>query len=104
MTQIPIACTLSATEKTTRSDEWRQFLATNVVEFIRTDTSVRMKLNGGDNVVLKTVDLARREKDCCAFFEFRLDLLPDSIWLEVGAPAEAAHLLDGLFDSDRLRQ
>jgi hypothetical protein len=99
MTQIPIACTLSAIEKSARGDEWRRFFTTNVAEFIRTDSSVRMRLIGGDDVVLNTVDLARREKDCCAFFEFRLELLPDAIWLEVGAPAEAAALLDELFDS-----
>jgi MerR family copper efflux transcriptional regulator len=99
MTQIPITCTLSAADKTTRGDEWQQFLTTNVAQFIRSDTSVRMKLIGGDSVILSAVDLARREKDCCAFFEFRLELLPDAIWLEVGAPVEAASLLDALVDA-----
>ena len=99
MTQIPITCTLSAADKTTRGDEWQTFLATNVAEFIRSDTTVRMRLIGGDAVILSAVDLARREKDCCAFFEFRLELLPDAIWLEVGAPVEAASLLDALVDA-----
>jgi len=70
-----------------------------VAEFIRSDTTVRMRLIGGDAVILSAVDLARREKDCCAFFEFRLELLPDAIWLEVGAPLEAASLLDALVDA-----
>jgi len=99
VTQIPIACTLSATEKSARGDEWRQFLATHVAESIRSETSVRMRLIGGDDVLVNTVDLARREKDCCAFFEFRLELLPEAIWLEVGVPAEAASLLDVFVDS-----
>jgi hypothetical protein len=99
MTQIPITCTLSAADKTTRGDEWRRFLTTNVAEFVRSDSSVRLRLSGGDDVILTAVDLAQREKDCCAFFEFHLELLPDAIWLEVGAPDEAASLLDGLFES-----
>jgi hypothetical protein len=94
VTETPIACTLTASEKTARGDEWRLFLATTVAESIRTETSVRMRLIDGDDVILHTVDLARREKDCCAFFEFRLELLTEAIWLEVGVPAEAASLLD----------
>lgn len=96
MTHIPIACTLSASDKSTRGDEWRRFFATNVDEVVRTDASVRVRLKDGDGVIVSTIDLARREKDCCAFFEFRLELLPDQVWLEIGAPAEAAAFLDAL--------
>jgi hypothetical protein len=99
VTQIPIACTLTASEKTARGDEWQRFLATSVSKSIRTETSVRMRLIDGDDVILKAVDLARREKDCCAFFEFHLDVLPDAVWLEMAAPIEAASLLDTLVDS-----
>jgi hypothetical protein len=98
VTQIPIACTLSAADKTTRGDEWRQFFAADVVEVIRAETSLRLRLKSGDDVILSSVDLARREKDCCSFFEFRLELLPDEVWLEIGAPAEAAAILDALMD------
>jgi MerR family transcriptional regulator, copper efflux regulator len=96
VTQIPIACTLSAADKTTRGDEWRQFFVDNVEESVRSETSVRLRLKNGDDVILNAVDLARREKDCCAFFEFRLELLPDVVWLEIGVPADAAAILDAL--------
>jgi hypothetical protein len=96
MAQIPIACTLSADDQTTRGDEWRRFLDANVTEVIRTESSARLRLLDGDAVILAAADLARREKECCAFFEFRLELLPDAVWLEVGAPAEAAFLVDAL--------
>jgi hypothetical protein len=98
VTQIPIACTLSAADKTTRGDEWRTFFATNAEEVVRTETTVRVRLKDGADVLVSTVDLAGREKDCCAFFEFRLELLPDEVWLEIGAPAEAAAILDALID------
>jgi hypothetical protein len=97
MTQIPIACTLTATEKVSRGGEWRQFLVDNVVEVVRSEASTRLHLVEGDHVTLIAVDLARREKACCAFFEFDLELLPDAIWLRVGVPPEAAAILDDLF-------
>jgi hypothetical protein len=99
MTQIPIACTLTEADKATRGDEWRRFFAHDVEEVVRTDTAVRVRLKGGGDVILSSVDLAQREKACCAFFEFRLELLPDEVWLEIGAPAEASVILDGLVDS-----
>jgi len=100
MTEIPIACTLSEADKTTRGDQWRQFVVANVVEVARLDASVRMRLRSGDDVILSTVDLARREKACCAFFQFRLELSPDAIWLEIRAPVEASAILDALIDSE----
>ncbi len=96
MTQIPIACTLSATEQSDRGDEWHQFLTTNVVETVRTESSARLRLRDGNEVIVVAVDLARREKACCAFFDFELELLPDEVWLRVEAPSEASSILDGL--------
>jgi hypothetical protein len=98
MTEIPIACTLSGTDRTTRGDEWRQFLVTYVVEVTRIESSARLRLKDGDDVLLTAVDLARREKECCAFFEFSLELLPDAVWLDVRVPAEATTMLDALVD------
>jgi hypothetical protein len=97
VTSIPIACTLSATERVDRGDEWRQFLTTNVVEVIRFDSAARLRLHHGNDVIVAAVNLARREMACCAFFEFALELEPDSVWLRVEAPPEAATVLDDLF-------
>jgi hypothetical protein len=58
-----------------------------------------VRLRDGDDVIVSSVDLARREKDCCAFFEFRLELSPDAVWLEIGAPVEASAILDALIDT-----
>jgi MerR family transcriptional regulator, copper efflux regulator len=99
MARIPITCTLSATDKAARGDEWQQFRTSNVTDYIRTDSSVCMKLIGGDDVILAAVDLARREKDCCSFFEFHLELLPDAVWLHVTVPLEATSLLDAFADT-----
>jgi hypothetical protein len=97
VTSIPIACTLSAADQTLRGDEWRRFLNADVVEVIRSESSARLRLADGEDVITTAVDLARREKTCCAFFEFVLELLPEAVWLRVSAPSEAATILDDLF-------
>jgi MerR family copper efflux transcriptional regulator len=96
---VPIVCSLTSDDKSFRGAEWRHFLETCVTEVVRSDTLARLRLIDGDDVILAATDLARREKDCCAFFDFRLDLLSDEVWLEVEAPLEAAALLDDLISS-----
>lgn len=96
MTRIPIACSLSVDDAASRVEEWQRFLADCVVEVERTGASGRLRLRDDDDAVLIATDLARREKACCAFFEFRLALLPEGVWLEVDGPPEAAPVLDEL--------
>ena len=98
MTRVAIACTLSAGDATARVAEWQGFLERDVAEIVRTPGSARLRLEARDDAVLRATDLARREKGCCAFFDFRLVLLPDAVWLEVDAPDQAAPILDELLD------
>jgi hypothetical protein len=76
-----------------RGAQWRQFLVENVVAIMRTESSARLRLADGDDAVVKAVDLARREKACCAFFDFELELLAEQVWLRIEAPPEAAAVL-----------
>jgi MerR family copper efflux transcriptional regulator len=94
--RIPIACSLAADDAGARVEEWRQFVSRRVVEIARNDGSARLRLEGGDDALLAATDLARREKACCPFFDFRLLLLADAVWLEVEAPDDAAGILDEL--------
>jgi MerR family transcriptional regulator, copper efflux regulator len=93
---LPLACSLSAHDTTARVEEWRGLLNGRVVETVRAERAVRLRLQDGDDAVLVAIDLARREKACCAFFEFRLVLLPEAVWLEIDAPDEAAPILDAM--------
>jgi hypothetical protein len=69
----------------------------HVAEAVRKQHGVLLRLQDGDDAVLIATDLARQEKACCPFFEFRLVLLPEAVWLEVDAPDDAASVLDELF-------
>jgi hypothetical protein len=92
--QVPIACTLTATAAGDRIEEWRRFLAdcTSVVE--RTSArQLRVRLVDSGDALHHAVDLARREKTCCAFFEFSIDVEADASWLSVEVPADAEGVL-----------
>ncbi len=95
---IPIECTLDAGSVDDRVEEWRRFLGEAVTRVERAGTAARLLLVPGDEAQLWASDLARRERACCAFFEFRLDLRPEAVWLEVSAPDDAQPVLDGLLD------
>jgi hypothetical protein len=45
-------------------------------------------------VLADAADLARREKACCAFFEFSIAIEADGLWLSVRVPADASPILD----------
>ena len=92
--QIPIACTLTATDAIDRVDEWRTFLRDCVTRFERTDAGLRATLVEGDAVLVRAADLAAREKACCGFFTFAIEIDTDDRVLVVGAPPDAAAVLD----------
>lgn len=96
MARVPIACSLAANDADARVEEWRQLLNHWVVEVERSGRAARLRLGASDDAVLVATDLARREKACCPFFEFRLEIGAEAVWLEIEAPDEATAILDGL--------
>jgi hypothetical protein len=96
VTRVPIACTLSEEAAVDRVDEWRDFLRTAIVTTEATETEGRVLLKGGDEILLRAVDLAEREKACCAFFEFSIALDDRGRWLTIAVPEDAAPILQGL--------
>jgi hypothetical protein len=92
---IPVACTLSAGGAERRLDEWRHFVATSTISSERPGSQqFRVQLADGAGVLDAAVDLARREKACCAFFDFAIDVAADQLWLRVSVPPEATGILD----------
>lgn len=96
MTRVPIACTLTAVQADDRVGEWRDFLARAVDERRLEGTVARLRLVSGDDVLFTAVDLAQREKACCGFFSFSIELDSDARWLRVEVPADAARILADL--------
>jgi hypothetical protein len=91
--RVPIACTLTAEDQPDRLEEWRTFLATHIDVAELAPTVARLKLRAGDEAVLVAADLALREKQCCAFFEFNIRLDGTGRWLTIAVPDDAAAVL-----------
>jgi MerR family transcriptional regulator, copper efflux regulator len=96
VSKIPIACSLTTDDAKVRIDEWSALLKTHGVTVERTSSSARLRLRDGAEAILVAIDLAQREKECCAFFEFRLVILANAVWLEVEVPGDADVTLDDL--------
>jgi hypothetical protein len=92
--RIPIACTLTSEAATVRISEWRRFLAnsTDAVERAN-DQRLRIRLNASAKILVDAVDLARREKVCCPFFKFSIEIEEESSWLTIEVPPDATKVL-----------
>jgi hypothetical protein len=93
--RIPIACTLTSESAAARLEEWRYFFAhsTGAVEKAG-DLQRRVQLDGSLRTLEAAVDLARREKACCDFFEFAIEVEADASWLSIRVPPDAADTLE----------
>jgi hypothetical protein len=96
MPSVPIACTLAPDGVADRMEEWRTFLSTMVTKVEQvTNQATLTLLRDGETLVVAT-DLAEREKACCPFFQFSIEV--DAFWarLLVGVPLGAEGILTGL--------
>jgi len=96
MATIQIACTLTPDSVVDRMGEWRTFLSTMVTSVERVTNQTTLTLVGGGDALLLATDLAEREKACCPFFQFSIELEGLEGRLLIGVPTEAAEILTGL--------
>jgi hypothetical protein len=91
---VPVACTLEPGAAVDRVGEWQSFLADRIDAVEHTGPAARLRLRAGDDILLAAVDLAQREKACCGFFRFAVELEADCRWLRIEVPPDAAGVLD----------
>lgn len=91
----PIACTLTEGELGDRVAEWQQFFVSSVVAWETEPTTARLQLADDDGALLSAASLGQREKECCRFFDFAVEIGVDHRWLVVSVPADAAEALSG---------
>jgi hypothetical protein len=85
----PVACTLGADEWTDRVAEWQRFRRTSVLGAAATDGVLRLRLQAADGAVTAAASLSRREKECCAFFDFAIEIEATGSTLVVRVPPGA---------------
>jgi hypothetical protein len=94
--RIPIACTLTSESAAERLEEWRYFLGHSTVAAEKAgDLQLRVQLDDSTRTLEAAVDLARREKACCGFFGFAIEVEAHASWLSITVPPDAADTLEG---------
>ena len=91
----PVACTLSDGEARSQLAEWRDLLAAEALGVHRASTTELVFQLHDDLGRLPTiVDLVRREKLCCQFFDFAIGIEAEFVTLRITGPPEAGPILD----------
>ena len=96
MNDVPIACTLNADEVALRLAEWEAVLSTVVESIDYQESGATLTLLRGSEPLLTITDLAEREKACCPFFLFSIELDGVEARLQIDIPAGAEAILTGL--------
>ena len=96
MTEVPIACTLTADAAVDRLAEWRIFFSSMVERIDHDGSTATVTLRAGSEPLMTAVGLAEREKLCCSFFEFSIELAETEARLHIEVPTEAEPVLAGL--------
>ncbi|KOU96377.1 heavy metal-responsive transcriptional regulator [Streptomyces sp. XY533] len=94
--EAPVACTLDGAELGERTAQWRAMTAQATSREEITD-GVRLAFPSTPELAAELAALAAAEQDCCAFFDFTLNLAPTHLTLTVRAPEAAGPLLADLF-------
>ena len=107
----PRTCTLPTAQQPFRVAEFDDLFRECVIAVDRADaTSVRLTLDGGDEVAARVLDLTARETECCSFFTFTITpneastveastveaSSGEGLTLDIAVPAEHVGVLDAL--------
>jgi hypothetical protein len=89
-------CTLTSDELVTRGERWRALGAANVA-----DMKNGLRLSFPARAEMELRELARLERDCCAFASWDVTRQGDRAVLEITAEGEAVAAVQALFASSR---
>ena len=95
MTEVPIACSLSAAEQGKRRETARRLVAAAQLDARVTERGAVLRFAGAAEPALR--DLIAAERECCPFLTFELSQRRDELSLVVSGPAEARPIVLELF-------
>jgi hypothetical protein len=100
MSDLPIACTLTAEALAARRAGLLATLRDRCEHIERTPSGVRLRIAPSTETLRAITDAIDAERQCCQFLEFRLTVSPGlgPMWLEVSGPAGTADFLMDLLD------
>lgn len=97
MTELPIACTLTADGMTARIALIDALAADGLLDRTTTDAGMRVRLLDRPVIEQRTRELVAAESKCCAFLEFDLGRENGYLVLDIAGPEEARPVIDMFF-------
>jgi hypothetical protein len=94
----PAACSLSPGESSQRAHEFRALAQRALVSRERRDGAVVLTFRTEPGVREAAEDLARRERECCPFLDFRVEERDSHVALAIGAAPEDRAALDVFYE------
>jgi hypothetical protein len=99
MTELPIACSLSATDLSTRLREMADLGHSALVDVRHEPTRAELRFAAG--VRDRVEGIVAAESQCCAFLAMTISDEPDTVVLTIEAPDGAELVLSELVDAFR---
>jgi hypothetical protein len=101
-TRVPEACTLPTADQPVRLAEWDALFAADVTDVRQMSiNTIRLALRPHGPVAARAADLAVRETECCAFFEFTVTATGGDLAMQIRTPARQIEVLHALAERAR---
>jgi hypothetical protein len=98
MTDVPVACSLNASDLTNRMDRWNALTNQAKPVVVKTDTGLRLAFRVKEDITDELTELAELERACCAFASWTVRQEPDAIVLDISAASdEGIATVHGMF-------
>ena len=96
MTDLPIVCTLTDSERQQRRTDLLRQVAALMRERKPLDSGYAFRFGADDASLDAVMQVIRLERQCCSFLQFRLTVEPGGgpVWLELTGPAGAKKFLE----------
>jgi hypothetical protein len=100
MTDLPIACTLTADGMTARLALIEALSADGLLDRTRTAAGLRVRLRDTPDIEQRTRELVAAEFRCCAFLDFDLGRENGDLVLDISGPEDARPVIEMFFASE----
>ena len=102
--ELPIACSLNASELPMRLAEMADLGRAALIDARTGATSARLRFAAGAGIRQRVEAIVAAESHCCAFLQMRVSDEPDTVVLTIDAPEGAELVLAELVDAFRGEQ
>jgi len=100
MNDVPVACSLNASDLTNRMNRWNALTDQAKPVVTRTDTGLRLAFSQKPGIAGELTELAGLERACCLFASWTVRQDPNAVVLDISASSEeGVATVHGMFTS-----